>query len=140
MFITTMNNTYIGIESQKIICNGRPLNPHTHVWEHSNEGFKWGSNCPESAQLALAIIANEFGNDYSKHPVFYQDFKRAVINQLKPNFKITSENIRNFIQAVNAPDSSYQPITDRIYPQFYEYNNDRPIRASISRKPAELTV
>lgn len=135
-----MNNTYIGIENQLIICNGQPLNPRTHIWEHTKAGFRWGTNSPESAQLALAIIYNEFGNDYSKHPIFYQDFKRGVINQLKPNFKITSDNIRNFIQAVNSPDSSYDPVTDDIYPHFYEYNNEKPIRTPKPGKTPSLSL
>jgi hypothetical protein len=58
--------------------NSRSLNLRLDLRKHSPTGFEWGYDGSGPAQLALAILADHFGNA-GQALALYQDFKRDVI-------------------------------------------------------------
>lgn len=85
-------NIYKGIRGE-VTVNGEPLLPHLDIVSHSPTGFSWGYDGSGPAQLALAIMVNEFGRDLEKHPRPYQEFKREVISGLDVEFELLSSDI-----------------------------------------------
>ena len=73
--------------------------------EHSPNGFNWGYGGSGPAQLALAIMVNEYGRDLDEHPVHYQAFKWKVIANLPKDsteWKLTSKDIQDAIDKIKA--------------------------------------
>jgi hypothetical protein len=64
-----------------VTVDGRPLNPRLDLYNHSPTGFEWGYCGSGPAQLALAILADHFGDDREALD-FYQRFKWAVVVEL----------------------------------------------------------
>ena len=58
-----------------------PLDPRFDLEKHSPNGFDWGHTSSGAAQLALAILAHNTGND-NYALAYHQDFKRDVISKL----------------------------------------------------------
>ena len=91
-------NIYQGKNSHEVTVNGKPLPSRNDLVNHSPEGFAWGYAGSGPSQLALAIMANEFGDEIQEHPVDYMDFKSDVISQLKgDSFQITWNDILDWI-------------------------------------------
>ena len=88
-----------------VTVNGRPLNPRFDLWNHSPTGFEWGYGGSGPAQLALAILADHFGND-QQALVFYQRFKWSVIVEL-PNLRWTlpSRDIDRALQSIREQEA-----------------------------------
>ena len=61
-----------------VTVDGRPLNPRLDLYNHSPSGFEWGYCGSGPAQLALAILADHFG-DGRQALDWYQRFKWAVV-------------------------------------------------------------
>jgi hypothetical protein len=66
--------------------------------KHSPTGFAWGYAGSGPSQLALAIMVHEFGEDLSKHPVHYQEFKFDVIAGLEGEFELSSIDIKQWLE------------------------------------------
>jgi len=64
-----------------VTVDGRPLPPRRDLWDHSPSGFEWGYRGSGPAQLALALMADHFGDD-DLALALYQAFKRAIISRL----------------------------------------------------------
>ena len=76
-----------------VTVDGRPLNPRLDLWNHSPTGFEWGYGGSGPAQLALAILADHFGNDEQAFN-FHHRYKWAVIAELpKRSWTLTSQEI-----------------------------------------------
>jgi hypothetical protein len=81
-----------------VTVEGRPLDPRLDLWNHSPTGFEWGYGGSGPAQLALAILADYFGDD-AQALVFYQGFKRAVVSKLPyRGWTLTAEQIEQVLQ------------------------------------------
>jgi uncharacterized protein DUF6166 len=66
----------------RVSVDGRPLDPHVSVRSPSVMTFEWGyEGRGGPAQLALAILADHFGDD-ERARRHYQDFTRRVIRGL----------------------------------------------------------
>ena len=76
------------------------LNGHQDITNHSPMGFAWGYPGSGPAQLALALMVEEFGSDISKHPIHYQVFKDKVIARLdgECDWSLSSNQIQAFIE------------------------------------------
>jgi hypothetical protein len=76
-------------------CGRRLLEASLHIANHSPDGFAFGYNGSGPAQLALAILLNEFGD-----PVIaiknYQAFKEHVISKLSGVSCISGEFVRQW--------------------------------------------
>lgn len=93
-------NNYEGFDNS-VTVNGSPLALCQNIYNHSSE-FAWGYSGSGPSQLALAIIVNEFGSDLNHHPCHYQDFKFEVVAGLPERFKLTSEDIHNWLKGRNS--------------------------------------
>jgi hypothetical protein len=70
-----------------------PLPPRYDLREHSPTGFAWGYSGSGPAQLALALVAHELGDQTALS--YYQAYKRAVVARLpKAGWSLTSNDIR----------------------------------------------
>ena len=73
------------------------LNPRTDLRNHSPTGFEWGFGGSGPAQLALAILAHEYGDE--KALGYYQEFKWKVIAWIGTDkWELTSEEIEQAIR------------------------------------------
>src|SRR5262245_29763304 len=83
-----------------VTINGRPLNPRLDLWNHSPTGFEWGYGGSGPAQLALALLADYFGDD-QEALALYQSFKFTVIASLpKRGWTLTSEQNQQALQSL----------------------------------------
>ena len=83
-----------------VTVNNRPLNPRLDLWNHSPTGFEWGYGGSGPAQLALAILADHFGNNEQALNV-YQRFKCAVIAELpRKGWTLTSRDVDQALERI----------------------------------------
>ena len=80
------DNYYRGYRLQEagacsVFVNDTPLPPRYDLRNHSPDGFQWGYGGSGPAQLALAMLAYEFGNSVAKR--YYQDFKWRFVARLR---------------------------------------------------------
>lgn len=88
-----------------VTVNGAPLNPRLDLWNHSPTGFEWGYSGSGPAQLALAILANHFGDDREALNL-YQRFKWAVIAELPfRRWTLTSRDIDEVLQSIRRQET-----------------------------------
>lgn len=73
---------YRGYLDGSVYIDDDPLPLCLEIVNHSPDGFAWGYEGSGPAQLALAIMVNEYGPDLTKHPCHYQDIKRDIIAKL----------------------------------------------------------
>lgn len=74
------------------------LDPRFDLRNHSPTGFEWGYGGSGPAQLALAILADHFGNDDSAQEL-YQDFKFRAIERLSGNeWTLTTQDVDSVIR------------------------------------------
>ena len=77
----------------EVTVDGRPLSPRFDLWNHSPTGFEWGYGGSGPAQLALALLADHFGDDEQALSL-YQLFKFAVVAKLpRDGWSLTSDAI-----------------------------------------------
>ena len=72
-------NVYQCVPPHDVLVNGRPLDPapSLRLRNHSPTGFSWGYGGSGPAQLALAILLNEYGADFATR--HYQEFKSLFV-------------------------------------------------------------
>lgn len=74
------------------------LDPRLDLRNHSPTGFEWGYGGSGPAQLALAILADHFGNDDLAQKL-YQDFKFRAIGRLGGDeWTLTTQDIGSVIR------------------------------------------
>ena len=83
-----------------VTVNDCPLNPRLDLYNHSPTGFEWGYGGSGPAQLALAILADHFG-DGRQALAIYQQFKFSVVAGLpKRRWKLTNLDIDQALDAI----------------------------------------
>ena len=80
-----IKNFYAGARSDcgqviQVVVNGNPLPPRHDLRNHSPDGFNWGYKGSGPAQLALAVLAYEFGDEFAQE--HYQEFKNDIISNI----------------------------------------------------------
>lgn len=102
-----MNNQYTGRRTSNrniVTVNGERLDPRPDLRNHSPDGFEWGYHGSGPAQLALAILAHEYGDEIAE--VHYQDFKRLAIGRLAEHYwTLTSQEIDNIMTIIQSTES-----------------------------------
>ncbi len=100
-----MRNVYTGTRKRggpEVLVNGRPLPSRNDLIDHSPDGFEWGYGGSGPAQLALAILAYEFGDQFALR--YYQDFKWKIIANLRPSgWFLTSDGLRRILADCEIP-------------------------------------
>ena len=74
-----MTNVYAGTRKGfrcRVTVNDELLSPRYDLRNHSPDGFEWGYNGSGPSQLALAILANEYGDKVATE--YYQEFREEV--------------------------------------------------------------
>jgi hypothetical protein len=104
--VDTKMKAYEGVRNERyelvVTVNGIPLNPRLDLCNHCPEGFECGHGGVGAAQLALAILADHFGND-SQAKSLCQSFKWKVISKLARNhWCLTSDQIQNALMTIQA--------------------------------------
>jgi hypothetical protein len=80
-----------------VTVNGKRLPTRLDLRNHSPDGFNWGYGGSGPAQLALAILAHEFGDDQAALTL-YQPFKWGVIAPIQDNeWELTSQDINAWV-------------------------------------------
>lgn len=83
-----------------VTVDGRALDPCNDLRNHSPDGFQWGYGGSGPAQLALALLADHFG-DGRKALEIYQDFKFTVIAGLSgDDWTLTSREIEQALEHI----------------------------------------
>lgn len=79
-----------------VTVDGRCLNPRHDLYCYSPDGLNWGYKGTGPAQLAVAILAEEFDDAFAVEN--YQRFKRQVIARLDQHkaWDMTSRMIRDW--------------------------------------------
>lgn len=97
----TIPHKYSGIRHSNgwitVLMDGKelPLLPSLAVWNHSPTGFNWGYGGSGPAQLALAIMLQEFGQELAVR--LHQTFKWHYVSRWgKEHWAITSEEIQEW--------------------------------------------
>lgn len=101
------NKTYIGTRGPAgalVYVDGKPLRPRWDLRNHSPDGFEWGYGGSGPSQLALAPLADHFGDDH-KALDLYQLFKWSVIAEIHSSeWQLTSAQIDSAISEIEASE------------------------------------
>ena len=80
---------------------GAPLDPRFDLRNHSPTGFEWGYGGSGPAQLALAILADHFGDvpeGDERALDLYEEFKWHVIGKLpRDEWTLTGDDIEEVV-------------------------------------------
>lgn len=89
-------------DANNVLVNGKPLDLKLNIRNHSPSGFAWGYSGSGPAQLALAIMCFEFGDNLEQHPIDYYFLKDKVIAKLPLHHKwtLTSKDIKTHISQI----------------------------------------
>jgi Family of unknown function (DUF6166) len=81
----------------EVSVDGRPLPPRYDLKSLSPTGFEWTYEGAGPAQLALALLADHFGDD-RKALELYDKFMREVVAYLDNSWELTSEDIEEAVR------------------------------------------
>lgn len=99
-----MAKTYRGertIEGILVTVDDQLLAERTDLKELSDDGFEWSYEGDAPAQLALAILADHFGDD-SRALSLYERFMRAVVANFANEWEMTSTDIEEALHNIGA--------------------------------------
>jgi hypothetical protein len=68
---------------------------------HSPTGFEWGYPGSGPAQLALALLADHFGDAIALE--IYQEFKRTLVSRLPDSWQLASSALDAWLMARDVP-------------------------------------
>ena len=94
--------TYVGgrsLAGAEVTVDGRPLDPRYDLKRLSPTGFEWTYEGTGPAQLALALLADHFGDD-ARALALYEAFMRAVVADLDNSWELTSDEIDAALEAI----------------------------------------
>lgn len=97
--------TYRGdrtIDGVMVTVDGAPLDPRTDLLELSRNGFEWSYEGPEPAQLALALLADHWGDD-DRAKAACEAFMRQVVANFGNEWEMTGADIDAALEEMPAP-------------------------------------
>ena len=80
------------LDGAVVTVEGKPLPPRYDLKRLSATGFEWTYEGAGPAQLALALLADHFGDD-NKALALYERFMRRVVADLDNSWEVTSADI-----------------------------------------------
>jgi hypothetical protein len=87
--------TYSGdrtIDGIQVLVNGAPLPTGEQHQRYAANGFEWGYEGPEPAQLAFALLADHLA-DPTRAAALHATFMRTVVANLANTWDLTSADI-----------------------------------------------
>lgn len=97
--------TYRGdrtIDGVMVTVDGVPLDPRTDLIELSRNGFEWSYEGPEPGQLALALLADHWGDD-ARAKAAWDAFMRQVVANFGNEWEMTNADIDAALAEMPAP-------------------------------------
>ena len=89
MVVFTGARTIDGLE---VLADGEPLDPRTDLKQFTDRGFEWTYEGVEPAQLALAILARQLGDDQAALAQC-DGFMRLIIANFANDWTLTGPEI-----------------------------------------------
>ena len=89
------------IDGIKVTVDDQPLPERIDIKAVSQDGFEWSYVGAAPAQLALAILADHFGNS-QKALQFHEPFMREVVANFDNEWEMTSGDVEAAIRALEA--------------------------------------
>lgn len=80
------------IDGIAVTVDGTPLPQRTDIAALSRDGFEWSYEGAAPAQLALAILADHFG-DGARALALHEGFMRDVVANFANEWEMTSDDI-----------------------------------------------
>jgi len=96
--------TYRGdrtIDGIVVLVDGKPLDPRFDLKRLCDEGFEWSYEGDAPAQLALALLADHFG-DGAKALQCYEPFMRAIVANFDNEWEMTAADIDTALKNIGA--------------------------------------
>lgn len=96
------HRTYRGdrtIDGVIVTVDGRPLPPGTDIKRLSDTGFEWSYEGAEPAQLALAILADYYG-DADRALADHHAFMKAVVANFDNEWEMSEADIAAALEAL----------------------------------------
>ena len=84
------------LDGAVVTVDGKPLDPRFDLRRFSSMGFEWTYEGDGPRQLALALLADHFGDD-GKALALTERFMREVVSVLDNAWRLTSEEIETAI-------------------------------------------
>ncbi len=108
---------YKGLRTQHgcvVTVDGAPLDPRLDLMSHSVAGFEWGYDGTGPRQLALAILADLFGDDsqaLSQHKLFTE----SVVADLRDDeWTLSEQHVRAALDQVVDVPMDLKTLLDRV--------------------------
>lgn len=111
----------------EVTVNGSPLPPRLDLRNHSPTGLNWGYGGSGPAQLALAILAHEFGPDFALGA--YQDFKREVVAGLLNSWRLDSAFLHEWRQSYATTKPRPRAVSNVEVTDWRDHRSERPERS-----------
>jgi hypothetical protein len=97
-----------------VTVDGEPLDPRLDIKTLSSSGFEWGYEGGGPGQLALAILADHFG-DGGKALALFASFRGNVIANLgSEQWILTSDKIESALQGVVEVPMTLAELMDKV--------------------------
>lgn len=117
------DNTYRGkrmVNRCYVTVNEQTLDPRYDLRNHSPDGFEWGYNGSGPSQLALAILAYEYGDAVAQ--AFYIQFRRHVVSKLsEAEWVLTTKAIDNAMAEITEIDIRFDDSDEAQYREFNDH-------------------
>ncbi len=87
------------IDGIEVTVDGAPLDERRDLLDLSHNGFEWSYEGPEPAQLALAILADHYGDD-ARAKADHKTFMRAVVANFGNEWEMSGADIDAALDAL----------------------------------------
>jgi hypothetical protein len=88
------------IDGIKVLVDGRPLDPAFGIRCICDKGFEWSYEGTAPAQLALAILADHYG-DAAKALALHEGFMNRVVANFDNEWEMTSADVDAAVRALD---------------------------------------
>ena len=87
------------IDGVIVTVDGEPLPERTDIRAISRDGFEWSYEGDAPAQLALAILADHFG-DAARALALHEAFMREVVANFSNEWEMTGEDVAEAVRSL----------------------------------------
>jgi hypothetical protein len=92
------------MDGLKVTVDDHPLDPRFDLKVISRDGFEWSYEGEAPAQLALAILADHFGDERAL--VYVEPFMREAVANFNNEWEMSSEDIDHVLEELGIVGTS----------------------------------